>query len=63
MVSKKVTNKNKPSITRFSAAKYLTFVAASAGGVEENSAIQNFRITAKDEKNSSTSLNLNHQRT
>jgi hypothetical protein len=46
MVSKKVTNKNQPSIIRSSAAEYLTFIAASGGGVEESSVIRNFRITA-----------------
>lgn len=94
MTNKKVISKKEPSIIRSSAAEYLTFVAASGGGVEaiyseedvwltqkmmgvlydvetntinyhlkkifldseleENSVIQNFRITAKDGKNYNT---------
>ena len=103
MTNKKLINKKDYSITRSSAAEYLTFVAASVGGVEaiyseedvwltqktmavlydvetntinyhlkkifsdseleENSVIRNFRITAKDGKNSPNFLNLNHQKT
>ena len=34
MTNKKVMSKKEPSIVRSSAAEYLTFVAASGGGVE-----------------------------
>ncbi len=94
MTNKKIISKKEPSITRSSAAEYLTFIAASGGGVEaiyseedvwltqkmmgvlydvetntinyhlkkifsdseleENSVIQNFRITAKDGKSYNT---------
>ena len=50
--------KKESSLLRYSAAEYLTF-----SELEEDSVIRNFRITAKDGKNSPIFLNLNHQKT
>jgi len=47
MKNKKIINKKESSLVRSSAAKYLTF-----SELEEDSVIQNFRITAKDGTNS-----------
>ena len=58
MINKKIMSKKESSIVRSSAAKYLTF-----SELEEDSVIQNFRITAKDGKNSPIFLSLNHQKT
>ena len=58
MKNKKAISKEKSSLVSSSSAEYLTL-----SELEENSVIQNFRITAKDGKNSSTFLNLNHQKT
>ncbi len=60
ITNKKAMSKKEPSIVRSSAAEYLTFLDSE---LEENSVIRNFRITAKDGKNSPIFLNLNHQKT
>lgn len=49
------------SLVRWSAAEYLTFVAASGGGVEagnlaEEAVIQDFRITAAGDKSYDTGI-------
>jgi hypothetical protein len=51
MKNKKAISKEKSSLVRSSAAEYLTL-----SELEENSVIRNFRITAKDGKNSQTFL-------
>jgi len=56
--SEVVTNCHELKLEAFDGKKIF-----SDGKLEENSVIQNFQITAEDEKNSSTSLNLNHRKT
>jgi hypothetical protein len=57
MTNKKIMSKKEPSIVRSSSAKYLTF-----SELEEDSVIRNFRITAKDGKNSPIFLIINHHK-
>jgi len=57
MKNKKIINKKDSSLVRSSAAEYLTF-----SELEEDSVIQNFRITAKDGKNSPIFLIINHHK-
>lgn len=58
MKNKKIINKKDSSLVRSSVAEYLTF-----SELEQDSVVRNFRITAKDGKNSPIFLNLNHQKT